>query len=159
MNKNLQHFFHMNGNHRFAHIRQEIQDFFTRMSHLIPSSHHEGTSQDRPPLIPAVDIYETDKDLVIKAEVPGLSEDDIKLSLANSTLTIEAEKKSKREKEGRTYHVIEQSSGLFIRTLSLPMEVDSSKVEAYVKHGILKISLPKSAQSQRIKKDIKVKKG
>ncbi|MFN7709703.1 MAG: Hsp20/alpha crystallin family protein [Holosporales bacterium] len=150
----------LSGSHPLSHMREEIQHYFNRLSHLLSSPFQNNSNEDAiRPLIPALDFYESDKELVIQVEVPGLSEDDIKIEVNRGTLTLSAQKKMKREKEGRTYHMVERASGIFVRTLHLPLEVDPDEIEATVKNGILKITLPKNEKNKTHRHQIKVKKG
>jgi len=105
--------------------------------------------------LPSVDVSETKNDLVIKAELPGLDTKDIDISMNNGYLTIKGEKKHEKEEKDENYHVIERSYGSFTRSVRLPREVQSDKITASFKNGILKITLPKSEEAK--KKEIKIK--
>jgi HSP20 family protein len=105
--------------------------------------------------LPSVDVSETKNDLVIKAEMPGLDPKDIDISMNNGYLTIKGEKKNGKEEKDENYHLIERSYGSFTRSVRLPREVQSDKITASFKNGILKITLPKSEEAK--KKEIKIK--
>ena len=105
--------------------------------------------------LPSVDVSETKNDLVIKAELPGLDTKDIDISMNNGYLTIKSEKKNEKEEKDENYHLIERSYGSFTRSVQLPREVQSDKITASFKNGILKITLPKSEEAK--KKEIKIK--
>jgi len=105
--------------------------------------------------LPSVDVSETKNDLVIKAEMPGLDPKDIDISMNNGYLTIKGEKKLEKEEKEENYHLIERSYGSFTRSVRLPREVQSDKITASFKNGILKITLPKSEEAK--KKEIKIK--
>jgi HSP20 family protein len=105
--------------------------------------------------LPSVDVSETKNDLVIKAELPGLDPKDIDISMNNGYLTIKGEKKNEKEEKDENYHLIERSYGSFTRSVRLPREVQSDKITASFKNGILKITLPKSEEAK--KKEIKIK--
>jgi HSP20 family protein len=92
---------------------------------------------------PAVDIKETDTEIVVKAEVPGIDAKDINISVAGDVLTIKGEKKSEREEKEENYHLVERSYGSFSRSLGLPAAVDLDKVEAKYEKGVLTITCPK----------------
>lgn len=94
--------------------------------------------------VPAIDMHEDDKNLYITAELPGIEKEDIKISLHNDVLTISGERKREEKKENENYYHLEMCYGAFNRSITLPVEVDSEKVEASFKNGILKIQLPKS---------------
>lgn len=103
---------------------------------------------------PSLDVAETKNDVVIKAEVPGMDPKDIDISLSNGVLTIKGEKKQEREEKEGDYHFTERSFGTFTRAIQLPAEVQSEKIEASYKNGVLKIILPKSEEAKR--KQIKI---
>jgi HSP20 family protein len=91
----------------------------------------------------------------VKAEVPGLEPKDIDISLSDGLLTIKGEKKQEREEKEENYHLVERSYGSFARSIRLPNEVQSDKIDASYKNGVLKIVLPKSEEAK--KKEIKIK--
>ena len=101
---------------------------------------------------PPVDIYETDEALVMKAELPGFSKDDISIELKENTLVIKGERKHEDEVKEGNYHRMERSYGAFQRAFMLPMTVDQEKVKASYKDGILELRLLKvqAAQPKRI---------
>ena len=92
---------------------------------------------------PAVDIYETESEIVVKAEVPGVDRKDIQLHLENNVLTIRGERKFQKETKEDNYHRIERSYGGFSRSFSIPTTVDEEKIHADYKDGVLKVNLPK----------------
>jgi HSP20 family protein len=92
---------------------------------------------------PAVDIFETENhDLVVRAELPGIGREDIEVSVENSTLVLKGEKKFDAEVKEESYRRIERSYGAFHRSFSLPNTVDTSKVSADFKNGVLTVKLP-----------------
>ena len=95
------------------------------------------------PWAPPVDILETENELVLKADLPDVDVNDIDLRLENGTLTLKGERKFEKEDNSRGYHRIERGSGSFIRRFRLPETVDTDKVRADYKSGVLKVSLPK----------------
>jgi HSP20 family protein len=105
--------------------------------------------------LPTLDVLETKNDLVVRAEIPGIDPKDIDISLANDILTIKGEKKQEIEEKEENYHLVERSYGSFTRMVRLPREVQSDKISASYKNGILKITLPKSEEAK--KKEIKIK--
>ena len=93
--------------------------------------------------IPAVDIFETDAhDLVVKAELPGMSREDIEVSVENSTLVLKGEKKVDAEVKDENYRRIERSYGMFHRSFTLPNTVDTGRIGAEFKNGVLTVKLP-----------------
>lgn len=106
-------------------------------------------------LSPWVDVYEEGNDVVVKAEVPGLSREDIELSVSGDVLTIKGAKKKEEKIEEKDYFFSERVEGAFSRTVELPEKVLSDKVSASLKNGILEIRLPKADGAG--KKEIKIK--
>ena len=97
---------------------------------------------------PAVDIYETEGEIVVKAELPGLDRKAITLHLENNVLTLRGERKFQKETKEENYHRIERSYGNFSRSFSIPATVDEEKIRADYKDGVLKIFLPKKEQAK-----------
>jgi HSP20 family protein len=95
------------------------------------------------PWTPAVDIYETENELVLKADVPDIDPKHVGIQLENGTLTLKGERKFEDQKNGKGFHRIERSYGKFVRAFSLPDTVDGDKVKADYKNGVLTITLPK----------------
>lgn len=107
--------------------------------------------------IPRVDVSETDREIKVSAELPGLDENDIDVSLTRDTLTIKGEKKEEKEEKGTDYYRMERSYGSFSRSIPLPVEVDTDKVEATFKKGVLHVTLPKTESAIEKTKKIPVK--
>ena len=103
-------------------------------------------------LAPRVDVAEDDQSVTLSAELPGVDEHDIDVSLVGDQLTIKGEKRSehedKKEREGHVLHRVERSYGAFQRTLTLPYRVEPDRITATFKDGVLKIILPKPADAQ-----------
>jgi HSP20 family protein len=102
-----------------------------------------------------LDLYEEKDQIVVKAEMPGFTKDDIQISIADNALTIKGEKKKEEEDSGKDYYRSERVYGAFTRILALPAEINPDKVQATFKNGVLEIRLPKSEDAK--KKEIKVK--
>ena len=99
--------------------------------------------------VPAVDIVETaNKDLVVKAELPEMKREDIKVSFENNVLTIEGERKFEKDARGEQYHRIERGYGAFRRSFTLPATVDATKVAAAYTDGVLTVTLPRREESR-----------
>jgi HSP20 family protein len=92
---------------------------------------------------PSIDVMEEDDKFLVKAELPGVKEEDINVSISGNTLTIEGEKRSESESKKNGYHYSETSYGSFSRSLSIPSTVDVDKIDADCQDGVLKITLPK----------------
>jgi HSP20 family protein len=95
------------------------------------------------PWSPAVDIFETENELVMKADVPEVDPKHIGIQVENGTLTLKGERRFEEQKNGKGFHRIERSYGSFVRAFSLPETVDAEKVKADYRNGVLTITLPK----------------
>jgi HSP20 family protein len=109
------------------------------------------------PASPAVDVAEKDKAYEITAELPGMAEKDIEVTLANGTLTIKGEKQEEKEEKKKDYYLKERRFGSFERRFGVPEGVDTNKIEASFEKGVLKVTLPKTADAQKAEKKIAVK--
>jgi HSP20 family protein len=107
--------------------------------------------------VPAVDLVERNGGYELQAELPGLSENQIEVKLANGMLTIKGEKSSERIEDEDDYHLRERSFGSFQRSFRVPANVDADKIEAQFDKGVLKVSLPKSAAAIQAERKIDVK--
>jgi len=106
---------------------------------------------------PRVNLSETDKELHITAELPGVEEKDLDVSVTRDLLTIRGEKKHEHEEKGKDFHRIERSYGSFQRSIELPAEIDADRVQASFKQGVLNITLPKTERAQARTRRITVK--
>jgi HSP20 family protein len=106
---------------------------------------------------PHVDVSETDGEIKVSAELPGMDEKDIDVSLTRDTLTIKGEKKEEKEEKGKDYYRMERSYGSFTRSIPLPVEVNTDKVEATFNKGVLCVTLPKTATAIEKTKKIAVR--
>jgi HSP20 family protein len=111
-------------------------------------------------LMPSIDVTETDKEIEITAELPGLERKDIDISIEDDLLTIRGEKKveTKQEDQGdkdKNYHVSERSYGVFYRVIQLPPGVDPSSIQAVMSKGVLKLTIPKPAKAEPKKIEVK----
>lgn len=95
------------------------------------------------PWSPAVDIYESENDLVFKADIPDIDPKEVGIQLENGTLTLKGDRKFEQENTGKGFHRIERGYGTFVRAFSLPDTVDAEKVKADYKSGVLTITVPK----------------
>ncbi len=103
-------------------------------------------------MAPNMDVGETDKDVRIQAELPGVSEKDIEVSLNEDVLTIRAEKRQERKEERQGVHVSERSFGTFQRSLRVPFSVASDQVQAHFENGVLSVILPKTQPQERTRR-------
>jgi len=109
------------------------------------------------PWSPAVDIFETENALTLKADVPDVDLNDIEVKVENQTLTVKGERKFEQDKNAKGYHRIERSYGTFVRSFALPETVDTEGVAAEYKNGVLSITLPKkeAAKPRQVKVEVK----
>lgn len=107
---------------------------------------------------PRIDVQETDKELRISAELPGMTDKDIDLSLTKDRLTISGEKRQETEQNVKGWHCKERNYGAFKRVIPLPCEVDEDRCTASFKNGVLTVSLSKAPQAQATLKSIPIKK-
>jgi len=134
----------------FERMRREMDRFWDSFFEKRPAKAGEEGE-----FLPSIDLAEKDNELVVKCEVPGMDPKDINISLSDGVLTIRGEKKQEREEKEADYHLVERSYGSFSRSIQLPKQVQSEKISASYKNGILKITLPKSEEAK--KKEIKIK--
>lgn len=107
-------------------------------------------------LSPSIDVKEDDKSITVNAELPGLDEADVEVTLRNGVLTIKGEKKMEAEKKEDNFHVTERRFGSFQRSFSVPESVDEDAVEAAFDKGVLSIQMPKRQDAARAAKKIKI---
>jgi HSP20 family protein len=105
---------------------------------------------------PAVDITEDDKEYLVKAELPELKKEEVKVTVENGELTITGERKFEKEEKNKKYHRIERSYGSFVRSFTLPENVSGDKVNAEFKDGLLTVHLPKDEKTTPKSIDVKV---
>ena len=135
-------------------LSQMQQETLSRML----EGHYRRPQEDlnRGAWVPVVDIYSNGHDLVLKAELPDMKEEEIELTIEDNTLTLSGEKKLDTEVTEELFHRIERSYGAFARTFTLPPTVDASKVSAQYKAGVLTVRLPlrEEAKPNRIKIEV-----
>jgi len=107
--------------------------------------------------VPACDIYETDKDIVVKAELPGLKKEEVFVSIENNVLMLRGERKFTDEVKRENFHRVERTYGEFLRSFTLPTFVDTTKILAEFKDGILMVTLPKREEAKPKQIEVKVK--
>ena len=141
--------------HPFERLRDEMDalfDDFYRGFNVTPFEGHHTRS-----FSPSIDVSETDKEIKVAAELPGMDDKDIEVNLNKDSLTIKGEKKEEKEDKGKDYYHVERSYGSFTRTIPLPVEIESDKAEAHFKKGVLTVTVPKSAKAIETKKKITIK--
>ena len=107
-------------------------------------------------VVPSIDIRETESELVVEAELPGLDEKDVSVTLNNGMLTLQGEKESEREEKKDDYHLMERSYGSFRRSFSVPDAIDADGVKATFQKGVLKVTMPKRAEAVKVEKRIPI---
>ena len=105
---------------------------------------------------PPVDIFEEGENVIVKAELPGMSKEDIHVTLTEDTLTVSGEKKKEERVEKKDYQRLERSYGSFRRSFTLPVEVQNEKAAAKFKDGVLEIRVPKSEEAKKKEKKIMI---
>jgi HSP20 family protein len=137
----------------FTNMRRELDRVFEDFTRGFGVPAREGEAL----LAPRIDVAETDKDIEVTVELPGLEEKDVEVTMVDDLLTIRGEKKREKEEKGKDYQLVERSYGSFIRQLRLPFDADSSKVSATFKNGVLtvKVGKPKEVQAKTVKIPIK----
>ena len=148
----------------FESLRREVDRLFDDFGGLWRSP-FSGSFFDVAPFrraeatfaMPAVDVSETEKAYEITAELPGMDEKNVEVKLANGVLTIRGEKQDEKEEKKKDYYTRERSFGSFQRVFQVPAGVDTDKIEANFKKGVLTVTLPKSTEAQKAEKKIAVK--
>jgi len=106
--------------------------------------------------MPAVDIQETDNEFVFKADLPDVKKEDVKVHMQDGVLAIEGERQKEKEERGKRFHKIERQYGRFVRRFALPTDVDTEKIRAEFKDGVLNVTIPKTATAKPKLIDVKI---
>jgi len=138
----------------FADMQDRMNRMFDDFWHDWPSPTTGGLTQ----LAPRVDVEEKSKAYVISAELPGLDDKDIEVTVSDDMLTLKGEKKQESEREEKNMHISERSFGSFRRSFRLPPEVATDKISADFNNGVLMISVPKKAEKESPVKKVSIKK-
>lgn len=133
---------------------REVVALQNRMNSLFRDLNEGESPLTTAAFLPAVDIYEDDKKVMLKLEVPGIDEKDLDVSVENNTLTVKGERKFEKEEKEENFHRIERRYGSFYRAFTLPSTVDTEHVTASYNAGVLKLELRKKPEAQP--KQIKV---
>jgi HSP20 family protein len=139
----------------FASLRRDMERVFEDFSRDFgwgpPAT--AGTA-----VAPRIDVSETDSEIKIEAEMPGVEEKDVEVVLSDGRLTIKGEKKHEKEEKKKDYHVVERSYGSFARSIGLPFEADPNKVQAKFDKGLLTVTVPKPPEVKAKEKTIPISK-
>jgi HSP20 family protein len=139
---------------------RELEDMQTRLNRFLNEGVPRRAEAAEGPFFadwaPAVDIEETEAEYLIKAELPDVRKEEVKVQVLEGVLTIEGERKREKEEKGKRYHKVERAYGKFVRQFALPTEVEADKVKAEFKDGMLNVHLPKTAEAKPRAVDVKV---
>lgn len=140
---------------------KEMDDLHNRMTRLFGLAPARVSNGGKEALTvaewaPSVDITEDEKEYVLKADLPEVKKEDVKVSVENGVLSITGERKFEKEEKDKKYHRIERSYGSFLRSFTLPDAADGAKVSAEFKDGVLKVHLPKTEKSKPKTVEVKV---
>ena len=141
----------------FKALQEEMDRMFHAFS--MPQMTWSSTGATEGALGLRVDIAETDKEIEIKADLPGVPEKDVEVTLEDDVLRIRAEKRSETEKGDKNWRVVERSYGSFERSIRVPAGVDAKKVSARFENGVLTVTLPKPPSAKPSSQRISVKSG
>ncbi len=147
---------------QFPSMRRDLEQMQQMLAEFFGATAPQGARQTGAPsgmmMMPHIDVTERDREIRITAELPGISPDDVSVTLDDGVLMIRGEKKAEQQDSGTDAHVQERAYGTFVRYLRLPFNVDPSKVEASFKDGVLTIVVPKPEQMQAKSNRIEIKK-
>jgi HSP20 family protein len=140
---------------------REMEDIHDRLFNLFKNTQPRSGSGEQESLTvsewtPLVDITEDDKEYLIKAELPEVKKEEVKVTVENGLLTISGERKIEKEEKGKRYHRVERAYGCFVRSFSLPDDADGNKVNAEFKEGVLRVHLAKSEHAKPKQIEVKV---
>jgi HSP20 family protein len=136
----------------FKAFRREMEDWFSQVDKNLPSLTLGAGA-------PAVNVAETDKAIEITAELPGIEEKDVKVSLDGSRLVVSGEKKQESKRDEKDWHVEERSFGSFYRSMSLPFTPEEGAIEAHLDKGVLHVTVKKPSEAITTAKTIEIKTG
>ena len=126
----------------FTSLQREIDRLFDDFTRGWPSL--GGTAQ----LAPSMDVTETDKEIELTAELPGLQEKDVQINVADNVLTIKGEKKAEKEEKDKNYRLVERSYGAFSRSVELPKGAKADQIKATLDKGVLKVLVPMAEKAE-----------
>ncbi len=131
---------------------RELEDVSNRLNRIFGRSTARAESGQEMLAVadwsPSIDISETDAAYLIKAEIPGVKKEDVKVTIQDGMLTIQGERKMEKEEKGKKFHRVERSYGSFVRSFRIPDNADENSVKAEFKDGMLNVTLAKSAKAK-----------
>lgn len=157
MTRSLLPSFFGRGEEPIGSLFREVERVFDDFSRRTPLAGSIGLGTGL--LAPRIDMAETADAIDITAELPGVTEKEVEVSVSNGVLTIKGEKKIERDEKDKNWHVVERSHGAFQRTIELGFDPDPAKVEARFEKGVLTVRLPKPPEEQKAPKKIAIKAG
>jgi len=129
----------------FSALQERMNRLF---EDLLPSTRKGKEELNAGTFYPAVDIYEEDKEIILKAELPGIKKNDVQIEINDGVLTLRGERKFEKEDKKGNYHRIERGYGSFHRSFTLSTTIDRDKIKAHYKNGILEVTLPKTEEAK-----------
>jgi HSP20 family protein len=140
---------------------KEMEETQGRLARIFGLSPNRAASEGREAMTiaewaPSVDIIEDDKEWLVKADLPEVRKEDVKVTVENGVLTITGERKLEKEEKDKKYHRVERAYGNFLRSFTLPDAADGPRVSAEFKDGVLKVHLPKSEKAKPKAVEVKV---
>jgi HSP20 family protein len=135
-------------------LNSQLSRFFGRTTDRANNNRQEEMTVAQ--WAPLVDIIEDDKEYLIKAELPEVKKEEVKVTVENGVLAISGERTIEKEEKGKKYHRVERAYGSFVRTFALPDDADANKVNAEFKDGVLKVHLAKSEMAKPKQIDVKI---
>jgi HSP20 family protein len=138
---------------------RELEDMSERLNRVFARPALRNSGKENMTVadwMPTVDISETDGEYLIKAELPEVRKEDVKVTVENGVLTLQGERRQEKEEKSKRFHRVERSYGSFVRSFTLPESIDESGVRAEYKDGVLNLHLPKSEKVKPKAIDVKV---
>jgi HSP20 family protein len=132
-------------------LQREIDRLFDDVAQGVPTPGSMAASE----LMVSMDVAETDKDIELTVELPGIEPKDVDISISDNVLTIKGEKKVEKEEKDKNYRRVERSYGSFMRSIELPAGVAPDAIKAAVNNGVLKVTVPKPAAAEAKKIEVK----
>ena len=129
----------------FSTLQERMNRLF---EDIIPATRKSEEELNTGTFYPSVDIYEGEKDITLKAELPGIDKKDVHVEINDGVITLRGKRKLEKEEKKENYHRLERSYGTFNRSFTLPTTVDSGKVKANYKDGILEVTLPRKEEAK-----------
>ncbi len=134
----------------------ELDDIQQRLNRLFVEKTAKTPPDAFTDFLPLVDIQETDNEFIVKADLPEVKKDDVKVHLPDGVLVLEGERKIEKEEKGKRFHKVEREYGKFVRRFAMPTEIDMEQVRAEFKDGVLNVTLPKAPSAKPKLVDVKI---